>query len=93
MTTIKHFYNILKENEDIVIFKIGADGCIACVKIEPVIQNSGLEILERNVNDSFELCSFLVFKKIIRTIPVLLCYHLGNTGYVPKYTCNRFNTD
>ena len=79
-TSIKQFYNILKENEDIVIFKIGANWCKACVKIAPLVQNLGLDILEINVDDSFELYSFLVLKKIIKTIPVLLCFYCGNTG-------------
>ena len=63
MTTMKNFYGIFKENEDIVIFKIGADWCKACHKIAPLVQNSRLDILEINVNDSFELYLFCSIKK------------------------------
>ena len=66
MTTIEHFYDILKENEDIVIFKIGSDWCNACNKLKQIVVNSGFDVLEINVDDSFQLFSFLVLKKIIK---------------------------
>ena len=53
MTTIEHFYDILKENEDIVIFKIGSFWCKSCKKIKPIVENCGLDVLEINVDDSF----------------------------------------
>ena len=40
-TTIEHFYDTLKENEDIVILKIGADWCKACHKIKTLVKNQG----------------------------------------------------
>ena len=66
MTTIENFYDILKENEDIVIFKIGSDWCQSCNKIKPLVQNCGLDVLEINVDDSFQLYSFLVLKKLFK---------------------------
>ena len=83
----------MKENEDIVIFKIGSDWCNACNKIKQILKNSGLDVLEINVDDSFQLYSFLVLKKIVKKIPALICYNRGNTGYVPNliYTGSNEN--
>jgi thiol-disulfide isomerase/thioredoxin len=87
--SVEQFYNILKENKSIVIFKFGADWCIPCKKIEPTVNKWFYDLRDNNiitilvdVDESFELFAFLKTKKMIQGIPAILAYYKGNTSYV-----------
>jgi len=88
--TMQEFYNMLQINNSVVIFKFGADWCSPCKKIEPTISqwfqhitiNTNIQAVYVDVDEAFELYSFLRTKKMIKGIPAVLAYYKGNTGYI-----------
>ena len=83
------FYNILKNNDGVVIFKFGAEWCSPCKKIEPFVTNwfntihnnsdiTNIQLVYVDVDESFELYAHLKTKKMIQGIPAILAYYKGN---------------
>ena len=84
------FLGILKINPGLFIMKLGAPWCGPCKLIAPIIDaffaSSPVNVLcaDINVDESFDLYSFLKSKRMVNGIPAILCYHKGNIGYVPN---------
>jgi thiol-disulfide isomerase/thioredoxin len=84
------FIDQLWANPGIIIVKFGADWCGPCQMIakdihsyfEQMPENTQCAIVDVDV--SFDLYAYLKSKKIVSTIPALLCYHKGNTTYSPN---------
>jgi len=87
--TLAEFYQILSHNDNLVIFKFGADWCAPCKKIDPLVEkwfaflseNTNIQTVFVDVDASFELYAFLKTKKMIQGIPTLLAYKKDNTSY------------
>ena len=86
---MNEFYNILKKNDGVVIFKFGAEWCSPCKKIEPFVTNwfntiqtntdiDNIQLVYVDVDESFELYAQLKTKKMIQGIPAILAYYKGN---------------
>ena len=86
---MNEFYNILKKNDGVVIFKFGAEWCCPCKKIEPFVTNwfntiqtntdiDNIQLVYVDVDESFELYAQLKTKKMIQGIPAILAYYKGN---------------
>jgi thiol-disulfide isomerase/thioredoxin len=84
------FIDLLWSNPGLIIVKFGADWCGPCQMIEPDVDAYFAQMPENtqcamvDVDVSFDLYAFLKSKKIVTSIPALLCYHKGNTTYAPN---------
>lgn len=83
------FLNLLKVNPGLVIVKFGATWCGPCKRIAHIVEaffaSSPTTVIcaDVDVDESFELYSFLKNKRMVNGIPAILCYKKGNMGYVP----------
>ena len=84
------FFEMLKLNPGVFIFKFGAEWCGPCKVIKKYIDNVSL-VLPNNimyiynvdVDECFDLFAYLKQKKMITGIPTLLAYKKGNTHFAP----------
>jgi thioredoxin 1 len=83
------FLKLLDKNPGLIIIKFGASWCGPCKKIKPVLDGFFLSSPDNvlccdiDVDESFDLYSFLKSKKMVNGIPVILCYKKGNVSYIP----------
>ena len=83
------FFHLLKNNPGLIVLKFGADWCGPCKSIHSVVQGffltSPVDVVcgDINVDESFDLYSFLKSKKMLTGIPALLCYQKGNHTFIP----------
>jgi len=89
--TRDNFLGILKNaNPGLFIIKLGAPWCGPCKLIAPIIDaffgSSPPNVLcaDINVDECFDLYSFLKNKRMVNGIPAILCFHAGNMGYAPN---------
>ena len=87
----QEFSTILqKMTQHLFIIKLGAKWCRPCKTIAPIVDaffgSSPPTVLcaDIDVDESVDVYSFLKSKRMVNGIPVILCYHKGNTGYVPN---------
>ena len=84
-----HFMRLLEKNPGLIIVKFGATWCRPCSMIKPIVDAffasspDNVVCCEIDVDESFDLYSYLKSKKMINGIPVLLCYKKGNVSYIP----------
>ena len=85
------FLAILKSmNPGLFIIKLGASWCGPCKQIAPIIDGffatSPHNVLcaDIDVDQCFNLYSFLKNKQMVNGIPAILCYHKGNETYIPN---------
>lgn len=87
--TRQDFLNLLEKNPGLVILKLGATWCGPCKKIKPVLDGffasspDNVICCDIDVDESFDLYSFLKSKKMVNGIPVILLYKKGNTTFIP----------
>tara|TARA_B110000967_G_scaffold209873_1_gene268228 strand:+ start:3121 stop:3489 length:369 start_codon:yes stop_codon:yes gene_type:complete len=80
---------LLLTNPGLIILKFGAEWCGPCKRIEEDIDDyfnkmpSTVQCGIIDVDNSFDLYACLKKKKIISTIPAILCYIKGNDTFVP----------
>ena len=83
------FLNLLKDNPGIIILKFGASWCKPCKLIETPVYNffgsspDNVICGDIDVDDSFDVFSYLKTKKMVSGVPTLLCYKKGNITYIP----------
>jgi thiol-disulfide isomerase/thioredoxin len=72
-----------------LILKFGAPWCAPCKRIAAIV-SAGFEKLSEqadcyviNVDESFDLYGYLRNKKMVKTIPAVLCWKRGNNSYIP----------
>ena len=85
----KRFEEIIKNNEDIIIFKFGAEWCNPCKVVKPYIEENINDIntymetekidkkvyfYEIIVDDYFDLYAMFKQKKMINGIPHIMCF-------------------
>ena len=92
ITTIENrtvFLNLLKDNPGIIILKFGASWCKPCKLIETPVYNffgsspDNVICGDIDIDDSFDVFSYLKTKKMVSGVPTLLCYKKGNITYIP----------
>ena len=85
------FFELLKINPGVFVFKFGAEWCTPCKAIKKYIDNVSL-VLPNNetiyiysvdVDECFDLYAYLKQKKMVSGIPSLLAYKKGNTYFAP----------
>jgi thioredoxin-like negative regulator of GroEL len=83
------FYHLLSNNPGLIVIKLGAEWCGPCKKIEPFVNHCFSQMTKNvqcciiDVDDNFQVYSFLKTKKMVNGIPVILCYNQGNLNYIP----------
>lgn len=85
------FFELLKINPGVFIFKFGAEWCKPCKSIKKYIDDVSLVLPSNNtifiynvdVDECFDLYAYLKQKKMVSGIPALLAYKKGNTYFVP----------
>jgi thiol-disulfide isomerase/thioredoxin len=85
------FFELLKMNPGVFVFKFGAEWCNPCKAIKKYIDNVSLVIPNNNtmyiysvdVDECFDLYAYLKQKKMVSGIPALLAYKKGNSYFVP----------
>ena len=83
------FLQLLQKNPGLIVVKFGAKWCGPCKQIQHIVDaffaSSPKNVLcaDIDVDDSFDLYSFLKSKRMINGIPVILCYKQGNYGFAP----------
>ena len=81
------FFELLKNNNGIIILKFGATWCKPCKLAEPHIEARLKNLDDRvvyitiDVDDAFDLYGFLMTKKMVNGIPAVLAYVKGNTSF------------
>ena len=92
------FFEMLKLNPGVFIFKFGAEWCGPCKAIKKYIDNVSLVlpvntmyIYNVDVDDCFDLYAYLKQKKMITGIPTLLAYKTGNTYFAPDASISGTN--
>ena len=92
------FFEMLKLNPGVFIFKFGAEWCGPCKAIKKYIDNVSLVlpvntmyIYNVDVDECFDLYAYLKQKKMITGIPTLLAYKMGNTYFAPDASISGTN--
>ena len=93
------FFELLKMNPGVFVFKFGAEWCKPCKAIKKYIDNVSLVIPNNNtifiysvdVDECFDLYAYLKQKKMVSGIPVLLAYKKGNTLFAPDASVSGTN--
>jgi thiol-disulfide isomerase/thioredoxin len=83
------FFDLLKINPGLIIIDFNAEWCRPCKNIQPIVDAffasspSNVLCASLNVDENFDLYSFLKNKKMVNGIPALLCYKKGNVSFIP----------
>jgi len=100
---INELQTLINENPGVLVIKMGATWCGPCNKIKKIAneQMTGLvntwgnsvNIIEIDIDDSFEVYASLKTKRIVNGIPAILCWFKGNTELRPSEFINDSNPD
>ena len=83
------FLQLLTVNPGLIIIKFGATWCGPCKRIATFIEGFFLTSPDNvicadiDVDESFDLFSFLKSKRMIDGIPAIFCYKRGTTSWIP----------
>ena len=85
----EEFIELLKVNPGLVIVKLGATWCGPCKRIAHIVEGffasspSNVVCADIDIDESFDLYSYLKSKRMVNGVPVMLCYKRGNIGFAP----------
>lgn len=92
------FFELLKMNPGVFVFKFGAEWCKPCKMIKKHIDDVSLVIpvnvmyiYNVDVDECFDVYAFLKQKKMISGIPTLLAYKKGNAFFAPDASISGTN--
>ena len=91
--TRQDFLKRLESNPGRLIFKFGAGWCGPCKMVMPQCEHwmrqlpsNRFSFIPVDVEDSFEVYAMLRSKKIVTSVPTMVCYKQGNTNPIaPDY--------
>ena len=91
--------DFLNENPGIIFIKFGAEWCAPCKKIENFIEErfnkfeNHIQCAIIDIDECFDVYAYLKSKKIVTSIPSIVCYIKGNVSYVPDEVICNSNTN
>lgn len=92
------FFELLKMNPGVFVFKFSAEWCSPCKMIKKhiddvslVIPDNTMYIYNVDVDECFDVYAFLKQKKMISGIPTLLAYKKGNAFFIPDASISGTN--
>lgn len=83
------FLLALKYNPGVIIVKFGAEWCGPCAMIHDLVYKNFSKMPEKalcadiNIDNNYDLYSFLKSRRMIDGIPAMFVYKKGNESYVP----------
>ena len=96
----KQLSEFLSNNPGIIFIKFGAEWCAPCKKIENFIDekfnsfDNHIQCAIIDIDECFDVYAYLKSKKIVSSIPSIVCYLKGNVSYVPdEVVCNSDTTE
>ena len=81
--------DLLPSNPGLIFVKFGAEWCVPCKKIEKDLEEhfenmpENVQCVVLDIDESFDVYAFMKSKKIIKSIPGVICYQKGTNTYVP----------
>jgi thioredoxin 1 len=98
--TVEEFYEVLKNNEGLVLVKFSASWCVPCQKIKHTVDEffsslpaDMVTCFDLDVDFEEELFSFLRRKRLVSSIPSILCYKRGNVTLGPDDSVSGVNVN
>lgn len=92
------FQKMVQENQGLLILKFGATWCEPCKRIEPIVEKRFTELSLYNhhpitcsmidIDESFDLYAFLKTRKVVKSIPAIVCYLPDNETVYPDDIVN-----
>ena len=96
----KQLSEFLSNNPGIIFIKFGAEMEISCKKIENFMDekfnsfDNHIQCAIIDIDECFDVYAYLKSKKIVSSIPSIVCYLKGNVSYVPdEVVCNSDTTE
>lgn len=93
------FECIIRNKKDKVIFKFTADWCGPCKKAKPIIDENVKRLPESilfnevDIDDSIEVYGMLKAKRLVTSIPALICYNKNNDTLWPDEIVSTSNKE
>ena len=100
---ISGLQTLINENPGLLVVKMGASWCCPCKKIKDVANEKmrdlvnmwghSVNIIEIDIDDSFEVYATLKTKRIVNGIPAILCWFKENVELRPSEFINDSDPD
>ena len=87
--TRKEFNDLLTNNPGVIVIKLGATWCGPCKAIEPALHHYinqmpvNVQVCIIDIDECFELYSFLQTKRMVNGVPAVLAYYKDNLSFIP----------
>ena len=91
------FEKVIRNKTDKVIFKFTADWCGPCKKAKPIIDENLRKLPETilfneiDIDESIEVYGMLKSKRLVTSIPALICYNKDNDSLWPDEIISSSN--
>ncbi len=99
MSERKKLLSLLNDNPGIIFIKFGAEWCGPCKRIDKFIHDKfnnfedHIQTAIIDIDENLDIYAFLKSKKIVTTIPSIVCYLKGTESYVPDDVICDSNID
>lgn len=86
------FLNLVQQNQSIMVIKFGAEWCKPCQRIKSQLNDlcsklpTDITCLDIDVDENFDLYAYMKTKKMIRTIPSIMCFTKEEESFVPHFS-------
>lgn len=100
---VSELQTLINENPGLLVVKMGASWCGPCKKIKDVANEKMMDlvnmwefsvnIIEIDIDDSFEVYASLKTKRIVNGIPAILCWFKDNVELRPSEFINDSDPD